>query len=211
MILLDTNEKIYSENNLEKLFLDIDSLMSENIVDNGKILEIMGNIHKMCKLPEKFILDCCKKGKVPELIGAQSYIIFSGRNFFSRINLWFPLPKQGVNERYRRYLSIEENHNHNYDLYTICLHGSGYESTFYQSRIDLPTLNVGEKVQLKALGKKAIRQGEALFMEKNNIFHLQHWPESFSITLNVIANEKERFPQYVLERDLTVKSIIANM
>ncbi|HEX9963756.1 MAG TPA: hypothetical protein VGB04_02090 [Allosphingosinicella sp.] len=137
----------------------------------------------------------------PRLRGAQSFLLEYNDAFAIRINLW---PAKSflaeVNPRYRRYLSIDEMHNHDFDFFTISLSGPGYESRFFKDRDFNPDLTRGDKLDLEPLGMVALSGSQVLFVNRFTDYHSQQWPVSFTTTLNLIPRENPAMRvQYVVD------------
>lgn len=150
-------------------------------------------------------------GEEARLQGAQSFLITHNDHYGIRVNLWFPQTKLAmVNPRYRKYLSIGELHNHDFDFFTLCLSGPGYTSRFYRDRCFSPWRGAGETLDLEALGSVCLAGEAVMLVEHSQDYHAQAWPESFTTTLNLIPNEgPELRVQYVVDEDsLAIRDVI---
>ncbi|MGW8142513.1 hypothetical protein [Sphingomonas zeae] len=150
-------------------------------------------------------------GKAPPLQGAQSFLLADRPDYAIRINMWFPLTGLArTNDRYRRYLSIDELHNHDFDFFSICLSGPGYTSLFYREEVFDPDRSAGERVPLEAPRVVSLTGDDVLFVEKEKDYHAQQWPTALTTTLNVIPRAVgERRVQYVLDAEsLSIRDVI---
>lgn len=155
-----------------------------------------------------------KNRSLPKLQGAQSFFVYNSDYLTARINLWFPEDERvGNMDSFRRYLSVGELHNHDFSFYTINLTGPGYTTHFYRDRNFRPDLKIGDRPDLDDLGTYALDRDKVLLVEAFKDYHSQWWPDSFSVTLNLIPRmaDKGLAVQYILdETDLTVKTIADN-
>ncbi len=188
---------------LEEVFRSPWADRMEEIATLVSALRVDGNLLRW------FVAKVAKRREWPKLTGAQSFTLFSSDTMLVRINLWFPLPP-GASESYRRYLSIEEIHNHDFHFFTTCLFGPGYTSTFWRDEDFTETRRVGETLLLKEQQVHRLQGEEVWFVEASSDFHSQHAPESFAVTLNVLPNWLERPTtiQYVLDDQHRIKTVI---
>jgi hypothetical protein len=149
----------------------------------------------------------------PTMMGAQSFELYSSEYILVRINLWFPqVATQEQNDQYRRYLSIDELHNHDFSFFTICLLGPGYKTHFYHDPAFTPNHNLGDIINLEDKGVLALSGERVLYVERDSDYHMQHWPDDFSVTLNVIPKNipGKTNVQYILNADtFEVNTILA--
>jgi hypothetical protein len=149
----------------------------------------------------------------PRLSGSQSFTLESNRAFILRINSWYPpsrLPEVGARE-YDKYFSIDVCHNHNFDFFTCCVLGPGYESEFLETSDDLEHLQEGDVVSFDRSWTIRLGLGDSVFVPRETQFHTQRLPERFSATLNLIPlrGQSRSGRQYTLADDCrTVKRVI---
>lgn len=149
-------------------------------------------------------------GKWPKLYGAQSFLCHEGEKYFIRLNLWFPEKESPVADQIKKYFSIGLLHNHNFPLFTVGLFGPGYTTQLFNWDEVNYERKVGEKVEIDFTAQPSLALGSALLMERDSDFHLQIWPETFSISLNVIPTAKEDYSlcQYILNDDHSIREIL---
>jgi hypothetical protein len=189
----------------DKVFADLDAVFSGDWQNRkDEVARLMLELRADYNLLRTFAVSIATAGKWPDLNGAQSYYVYQTDAVVVRMNLWFPYSsKNPAIDTLRRYLSIEELHNHDFQFFTICLLGSGYRTHFYRDRDWSPDRVAGELLDLSDEGVHALNGTDVLFVDKNLDYHLQHWPDTFSVTLNVIpandpASDKT---QYILDKD----------
>jgi hypothetical protein len=132
--------------------------------------------------------------------------IFTSRH---TLFLYLTLKKSKI---YRRYLSIDELHNHDFSFFTICLLGPGYKTHFYHDPAFTPNHNLGDIINLEDKGVLALSGERVLYVERDSDYHMQHWPDDFSVTLNVIPKNipGKTNVQYILNADtFEVNTILA--
>lgn len=140
------------------------------------------------------------------LSGAQSFTTFVDKNCAMRINMWYPtskvLPKKAASLQ-DKYFSHNIGHNHSYDFYTIGLLGKGYSSIFRSTDLDISDLSPGDPIEFSKTWGMQLREGKAVFIERENVFHSQFPASEFSISLNVIpfAGFLSSKKQYTLTDD----------
>ncbi len=146
----------------------------------------------------------------PKLYGAQSFLCYEGEKYFIRLNLWFPEKQSPVADQIKKYFSIELLHNHNFPLFTVGLFGPGYTTELFRWDDVSYDRKVGESVDLSFTAKPTLSFGSALFIERDADYHLQLWPEAFSISLNVIPTTRPDYSlcQYVLNPDYKIREIL---
>lgn len=171
--------------------------------------DMVASLRTEANLLRWFVAKVGRRREWPKLTGAQSFTLFSSETMLARINLWFPLPND-ASDSYRRYLSIEEIHNHDFDFFTTCLFGPGYVSTFWQDPTFHDRRRVGERIDLTQREVHQLQGDEVWFVEASTDFHAQHAPPAFSVTLNVLPNWLERPTtiQYVLDEQHRIKTVI---
>jgi hypothetical protein len=155
----------------------------------------------------EFINNIGAGGKWPSMSGAQSFLLENNSYFYIRINIWYPSSNLAALQIYRRYLSIEECHNHNFNFFTTCVLGPGYTTDFFTDLNHQMIKKPGDKVELTFNRKLKLSKGQVLFVERDSDYHIQHWPDGYSITLNLVPVGKDNFSaqQYII--DFTTKLV----
>lgn len=191
----------------------------DRLIGNGELHtrfdEIAQLFADLCQtgdaLVKNFVVEACQRKEWPQVSGAQSFRLLMTDNIIVRLNLWYPPDNpESPLDSYRRYLSIDELHNHDFEFFTSCVFGPGYTTTLYHDPNHHPNRQKGDFVQLEKLGTKHVQCGDIVFFEAGTDYHEQHWPPSFSVTLNLISRHlaREERVQYVLDTQHRVKTII---
>jgi hypothetical protein len=196
------------------LYERLDGIFAESWQDNYEnIAAILVSLRRDMTALDPFFAEMSNSGNWPDMAGAQSFVLYTSKHILVRINLWFPQSdSQRDNDQYRRYLSIDELHNHDFSFFTICLLGPGYRTRFYHDPCFSHTRNLGNRIELTDLGVLQLTEERVLFVEKDVDYHMQHWPDEFSVTLNVIPRNipGKTNIQYILNpRTFEISNIIA--
>lgn len=146
----------------------------------------------------------------PALLGTQSFRCFENNDFVVRLNLWFPKEASPVEDEIKDYFSIGLMHNHSFPLFTTGLFGPGYATRMYRTDDIAYTRKEGETMDLDFQEELALGLGTALYIERDYDYHVQLWPEAFSISLNVIPQRTEDYSdcQYILNDDFSIREVV---
>jgi hypothetical protein len=161
-----------------------------------------------------FLNTVSAKGRVPAVTGTQSFELFRTDDYYMRLNIWNPKNDKlaAPDERLRRFYSIDVLHNHNFHIFTVGLLGPGYRSEFFRCDDYDDSLQVGDGVKLRKYDAFQLEKGVTRYIEIERDFHSQQYPESFSISANLIPCRPEDVTarQYVVDRRAhTVTTVIA--
>lgn len=204
---------MYVETHSEKILRALDEVITCDW--RARFQEIADHIGALAKdllLLREWTSAVASKPKLPELSGAQSFVVYQSNTMFARINIWFPKGNLGSKlDAYRRYLSIEELHNHDFNFFTTRLLGPGYVSAFYRGPSADRIFSPGEKLELHPLGKIELSNDKVLFVEKDLDYHSQEWVDELTVTLNIIPRSRLGGVQYLVDdKKRTVNFVIDN-
>ena len=169
---------------------DLGEMFSSGYRENCET--ILKQIHRIVDeidLIEFFFNQVVELPKLSEMVGAQSYIVYSDEFYYVRLNFWLPkIEISGfIEDRIDKYFSIGVLHNHSFDFFTVGLLGPGYQSTFYRPvNLKIEHLEEGDHIQLEKTSVINLDVGRVIFVSKSYDFHVQYEPESLSISLNFI-------------------------
>lgn len=119
---------------------------------------------------------------------SQVLVIHVNRKYILRIAIW-PSKDDYIyenNDKDAFFYNIP--HDHNFNLLTTCIHGSGYKTEFYSYNHDETEKKLFSKVNLENRGLYTLAKGDTWFYESSSDIHIQHPPDTLSITLNIIEN-----------------------
>lgn len=212
MILFDGHALPSSRRGAREILAEMDRRISVDWAgDKAGIALLVAELAQDNKLMRAFVRSYCDALRWPVLTGAQSFVFLTTDNMFVRLNLWFP-PDDPASplDTYRRYLSIDELHNHDFDFFTACLFGPGYTTSFFRDEDHHPQRRQGDRVRLSPGEHLHLAQGSVMYVESGKDYHMQHWPAALSVTVNVVPRDYERGDriQYVLDRDHVIKTVI---
>ncbi|WP_420607954.1 hypothetical protein [Novosphingopyxis sp.] len=142
-------------------------------------------------------------GQWPIMRGTQSFYLYESKQFRMRANLWFPASHPLAGQAgYRDFLTIEKCHNHDFSFFSICVLGSGYTTRMYGAKDYAQTLQVGERVILEPECTFGLNGDTVMYVERDLDFHSQLFPETLSVTVNLIpAREMRRSVQYSVDEE----------
>ena len=135
----------------------------------------------------------------------QSFLLATGRfacgakTFTLRGNIWFPAALAGLNQRMEDSVYSYNNcHDHNFDFLTIGYSGSGYETDIYEYDREQVHGRVDEPVALRFVERAQLAQGRILHFRKCRDVHVQLYPSTTSISLNILMPDEDLsvLPQY---------------
>lgn len=142
---------------------------------------------------------------------SQVFFLGKGDEFFMRANFWPAARDPIVQSSGPRTFFYGIPHDHNFDFLTVGYYGPGYLSDFYEYDFDQVVGYPGEKIGLRFTGRQALPEGRLMLYRSSVDIHEQLPPESFSISLNVVADQANVIPtvnQYYIDiRSSTVTGL----
>ncbi len=102
-------------------------------------------------------------------------------------------------------------HDHNFNFLTVGYLGPGYRTDLYEYDHDSVAGFVGEVVDLKYCGEEYLRAGDVMLYRAHKDVHVQHPPESMSISLNLVEINRNTAYKNQYEFDIRsskIKSIL---
>ncbi len=125
---------------------------------------------------------------------AQTFVLASYRNWFIRANIWMPpsgIPE--IRESEKNLFPYLVPHDHNFSFLTVGYWGSGYWTRLYEYDHERVTGQVGEKVDLRFMGRTSLPRGKVMYYRASRDVHSQEHPTDFSISLNVMIVRPEEY------------------
>lgn len=122
-----------------------------------------------------------------------SVVLAEGNRYLIRANLWVPPRIVSEAESINLYGMV---HDHNFSFLTLSYFGPGYRSRMWTYDYSKVSGYVGECVDLKPNGIMQLRTGQMYLYRKNVDVHSQLYPESESITINVMSKVDYRDQTY---------------
>ncbi len=167
---------------------------TECILDSSKYLKRLANNKTFFSQFLNQELKCIESFQVDNGYSPQSFMLYRGKGFAIRLNIW--PPKHEIKDQ--RLFSYDLPHDHNFDFMTIGFTGSGYESDLWDydsSKVDgVP----GESVLLNYNGRVKLTSESIHLYHKGVDIHTQYPPKSFSTSINLmIAKDIPTDTQYI--------------
>lgn len=144
---------------------------------------------------------------------SQVFFLGRGKDFFVRANFWPAIEDAVLQASGPGTFFYGVPHDHNFDFITVGYFGPGYISDFYEYDFDKVVGYPGEPVDLRFVCREALPEGRVILYRGSLDIHEQLAPESFSISLNVVADKAEVIStvnQYMLDLDNRVVSSLGN-
>ncbi|WP_031566407.1 hypothetical protein [Rheinheimera texasensis] len=126
--------------------------------------------------------------------GNDALVIYSQQEPFFQIRVCFWHPRQAVKQAQEKYDVYQCLHDHNFGFLTTNYYGPGYVSRFYRYQYQ-DDLMCGSPVPLALQFEHQLSPGQIVWYEPSVDVHLQHPPQAFSVSLNLIfeTNENKQF------------------
>jgi hypothetical protein len=198
----------------KQILAELDKIFADGWVGNEqRIADLMGALRHDGRLVRDWVQNAITQEALPELQGAQSFVIHRSQHMVARFNLWFPPGQHGyIVPEYRRYLSIDELHNHNFNFFTILLLGSGYSAQYYRDENWISDLSEGDSLPLGEPKNFQLTEDAVHLIDSLYDYHSVAWPENFSVSLNVVPNDKPTEDQYIVDHEkMVVKFVIPGL
>jgi hypothetical protein len=125
-----------------------------------------------------------------------------GGRFVLRGNVWFPPSfHDDIQALEDSVYSYDNCHDHNFDFYTVGYAGPGYLTDLYE--YDAATMSgvVGEKVALRSAGTVTLSPGKVLHFRKGVDIHMQRYPASLSVSVNLLIHDDAHYERGQYEFD----------
>lgn len=135
---------------------------------------------------------------------SQVFFLGRGREFFVRANFWPSLHDTMIRSSGPGAFFYGIPHDHNFDFLTVGYYGPGYISDFYEYDFDEVVGYPGERLNLRFVCRDALSEGRMILYRRSLDIHEQLAPDSFSISLNVVADQPKAIAtinQYMIDLD----------
>lgn len=166
----------------------------EDLIDSAKYLNQLNNnktilLDYLCEELKNF-----GDFQSRNLYGPQVFIFGRQDVFFLRAVIWNPISNA---EKLVKDFKYDIFHDHNFDFLTAGHFGPGYKSRCYTYDYSNVIGVLGEKVDLIPQGVVTLSEGKIMLYRSKFDVHEQIPPESLSISINVIIENKEvDIPQF---------------
>lgn len=102
-------------------------------------------------------------------------------------------------------------HDHNFSFLTVGYLGPGYWSDYYEYDGAAPAGYAGEPVDLRFVERSQLGEGRVLLYRAHRDIHVQHPPERFSVSLNILASDPARQVRTQYRFDVAQGTIAAGL
>ena len=192
--------------------VDIDDV--DSVLESAGALRALANNRSMIVRALNDYLSRPRYFERTNTYSSQSLLLAEEKTFTLRANMWIKphayAPGVEWDEQVYAYGFA---HNHNFQFLTVGAFGPGYVTDIYEFDPTNACLRDGESVSLKFLERTTLPFGKVMFYRRAIDVHIQHPPESFSMSLNFMPNNKEIYTTEQIEFDVTrsaIKSTIAS-
>lgn len=124
----------------------------------------------------------------------EGFVWFQTPTVVVRSVIWLP----DSNEKDLSSSNFEGVHDHNFNLLTLNFHGSGYVSSLWEYELSDCYGYIGENVNATYLGKRLFEPKSIMLYEANKDIHLQHPPNDFTISINIM--ERANISQFLFSK-----------
>ncbi|MDB5022859.1 MAG: hypothetical protein JWP78_614 [Mucilaginibacter sp.] len=128
-----------------------------------------------------------------DFIAPNAFVLYKKKRYKIRAVIWEPRPNL---ESLENNIDFEVCHDHNFDLLTAGYFGPGYKTRCYSYNSLQINGTLNERVNMIPEGTFSLSEGELLFYRSKHDIHIQIPPDSLSVSLNCIFNDKVDIPQY---------------
>jgi hypothetical protein len=188
-----TDDIIEIDDFVEYVESEVDLDEDDSLVGAATMLQALANNKKA--LVEIFNHDLLKYDINASVSYSQSSSVLAvGRykNFIVRANMW-PPDKAGTMRAVEDTLfSYELPHNHNFSFLTANYFGPGYVTDIWECT-DFETIRgiCGENISLRFIERTRLEPGKQMFFRRQRDIHIQHPPEEFSVSVNLLPISRQ--------------------
>lgn len=124
--------------------------------------------------------------------GPQSFILGSSDEVAVRANIWLPRRESAVSDYERDLYAYDLAHNHDFRFLTVGFFGPGYETDLYRFDPESSDGTPGQRIELADHRREKLTPGRIIYYEQYRDVHVQHEPETLSISVNLLFRNEER-------------------
>jgi hypothetical protein len=169
-----------------------------NVEDEASVIAMAPYLKRLANNPAfliRYVVDKLRASSTPEWSGgytAQSMILATLKHSHVRANLWMASGIYGGDTQWEDNLyTYGFAHNHNFQLLTVGMWGSGYGTKIYELCTPDLTGYIGEPVKLRFLEQTKLSKGKMMYYRRTLDIHDQLPPDDFSISLNLMPSDRK--------------------
>jgi len=136
-----------------------------------------------------------------------SFSLYACADYYIRANIWKPISNSQYRNWNKEIYKSLNTHDHNFYFLTVGYMGGGYTTEIWEYDYDKINFILNEKIELRYLEKTKLTKGKVMFYRASKDIHLQYPPKEYSISLNVIPNDKRLFRKEQLFFDVNSKTV----
>lgn len=188
----DSEESIEFNEYLEYVGKHVDPNCLDSIANSAELLKKLSNNNKFVTEIFNNQLKFLPKNLLA-FYSSQSAILGVNGEASVRLNVWPLLSadprRQKIEcERYSYY----DAHDHNFTFMTVGYFGPGYSTRLYEYNPESVIGYIGEKVDIQFLEETTLPKGKVMLYRPSRDIHTQIPPTEYSLSLNLMFNQKER-------------------
>ncbi|MCF2909251.1 hypothetical protein L1285_13060 [Pseudoalteromonas sp. DL2-H2.2] len=130
--------------------------------------------------------------------GKNSFVLYRDDTLMLRAVVWEPRADSDYTKDDANLFAYGLCHDHNFELLTLGLSGSGYTTHMYEYQHKGSDYEEGEEIDIHFNGDFVLEKGCVLYMDKSQDLHSQSPPKELSMSLNIIMDSgKKEQPVFV--------------
>lgn len=203
-----TENKIELGEFIDYIESNIDVEDEDSIVSASDMLQALANNKKL--LVDNFNYDLIRFDTHQSSSYSQSSTVLGAgklKNFVVRANLWPGKSATEVKTFEDSLFSYELAHDHNFSFLTANYFGPGYETEIWENLNPKKVVDLGQSVDLEFLERTILEPNKVMYYRRKRDIHIQHPPEKFSVSLNLLVTKDQDFLDDQLEFDVTNKTV----
>ncbi|TMP35837.1 hypothetical protein [Pseudoalteromonas rubra] len=185
--------KTVPSNSIEGLL----QFIKDNVVDGRRLCDTPGLVEQLMGLKNNIpnVLDHITRSlEEPSAnsYGKNSFVLYRDDTVMLRAVVWEPRSDTQFTTEDENLFAYGLCHDHNFELMTLGLSGSGYTTHMYEYQHKGSAYEEGEEIDIQFNGDFVLDEGCVLFMDKSRDLHSQSPPKALSMSLNIIVDSGEK-------------------
>jgi hypothetical protein len=151
--------------------------------------QLAANKRLIVEFLERTLRDWRTFGSTNDYTG-QTFILHSAPEFYIRANVWLPVSSGDAVGAEQFFYGVA--HDHNFSFMTAGYAGSGYRTEIFEYDGLRHVPAIGEIADVRFLEATSLHEGKIMVYRASRDIHIQHPPDAFAISLNlIVANPDE--------------------
>lgn len=169
--------------------------LADSLYDDSDMRSLATRLKSLAKNKDHLLDRITSELNIPERFQvsnngqSQGFILYRAPDFTYtlRLMLWIPSGHQARPVPF----SYEGAHDHAFDLMTVGFFGPGYRTSLYSFNYEDTIQHSDGLTQLNYLGDMYLKESDIIYYFANKDVHVQHPPESLSVSLNLIITKPD--------------------